>query len=70
MAINRRALTTRENRDYYHVTGGVLPSRHGVLAEGRALREKTEALLAAGCLIVVVVVAFAIVLWLLFTRGS
>jgi len=34
------------------------------------LREKTEALLAAGCLIVVVVVAFAIVLWLLFTRGS
>jgi len=34
------------------------------------LKEKTEAFLAAGCLILVAVAAFAIVLWLLFTRGS
>jgi len=34
------------------------------------LREKTEAFLAAGCVILVGVAAFVVVLWLLFTRGS
>jgi len=37
--------------------------------ETAAVKEKTQALFAAGCLIGVVLVVFGITLFLLFTRG-